>query len=177
MQTAQALLILMAMATWAKHKELSREALAIQNLLATLARDDGFRTSPTTEGRSWEEWARAESVARTKFLIFCFFNLQSIVYNIPPLILNSELHMSLPCSAAMFRASNASEWRQRKMSQHASALFQDGLRCLYRRGGQKVTEHESSLGNYILIHGIVQHIFYVRQAAHCRLRATSTLTM
>lgn len=91
MQTAQALLILMAMATWAKHKEILREALAIQSVLATLVREDGLKTSNIETDASWEEWVRMETIKRTKFIVFCFFNLHCIVYNIPPLILNCML--------------------------------------------------------------------------------------
>lgn len=92
MQTAQALLILMAMATWAKHKEILREALAIQSVLATLVREDGLKAFHIKTGASWEEWVHVETVKRTKFIVFCFFNLHCIVYNIPPLILNCTSH-------------------------------------------------------------------------------------
>ncbi|KAJ9623892.1 hypothetical protein H2203_005337 [Taxawa tesnikishii (nom. ined.)] len=123
MQTAQALLLLMAMATWAKHKEILREALAIQSVLATLVRDDGLKSEPIQDSVAWEEWVRAETIKRTKFIVFCFFNLHCIVYNIPPLILNSELNLQLPCSAVEFKAGNAAQWREARKRPFAEQGF------------------------------------------------------
>ncbi|KKY20321.1 putative c2h2 transcription factor [Diplodia seriata] len=185
MQTAQALLMLMAMATWAKHKEILREAFAIQSILATLVRDDGLHSSPYPADISWEAWTQQESRTRTKFIVFCFFNLHCIVYNIPPLILNSELKMRLPSSAAEFKASSAAEWheaRKRTSSSSSSSPsptttpdFQAALRRLFSRGGdgRAITECNSSLGNYILIHALIQHIFFARQTARCHFPTTT----
>ncbi|KUJ11211.1 uncharacterized protein LY89DRAFT_595433 [Mollisia scopiformis] len=167
-QTAQALLILMAMATWAKHKEILREALAIQSILATLIRDDGLKSLTTPEDVSWEEWVRIEITKRTKLIVFCFFNLHCIVYNIPPLILNSEIKLSLPSSAAEFKAQSAEAWREARQNGLIILEFQEALRRLFSRGGKDKTEWNSSLGNYVLIHALIQHIFFVRQIAKCR---------
>lgn len=171
MQSAQALLVLMAMATWAKHKEILREALAIQSILASIVRDDGLRLDPRDEPpRTWEEWARFESVLRTKYIVFCFFNLHCIVYDIPPLILNSELNMRLPCNAALFKASTEAQWRDAwKATNGQPKQFQDSLRRLFSpTGGETTSRKHSALGNYVLIHAIIQHIFFVRQSARCR---------
>lgn len=167
-QTAQALLILMAMATWAKHKEILREALAIQSILATLIRDDGLKSQPIPDHASWEEWVRVETTKRTKLIVFCFFNLHCIVYNIPPLILNSEIKLSLPSSAAEFKASSESAWREARRKGPVVMEFQEALRRLFMRGGKDNNEWNSSLGNYILIHALIQHIFFVRQITKCR---------
>lgn len=175
MQTAQALLILMAMATWAKHKEILREALGIQSVLATLVRDDGLKSQNTDTEMSWDAWIRAETSKRTKFIVFCFFNLHCIVYNFPPLILNSELKMTLPSSSAEFKAMNTNEWREARNKATRSTTFQDALGRLFSRGGRDITEWNSSLGNYILIHAIIQHIFFIRQTAECRFNSGGDL--
>jgi hypothetical protein len=170
MQTAQALFLLMAMATWAKHKEILRQALAIQSILATLVREDGLKMAPLPENVSWEDWIRHESVKRTKFIVFCFFNLHCIVYNIPSLILSSEVQLPLPCSAAEFKAPTAARWREaRKRSPIPEPDFQTAFHRLFRRdGGNSSSLCVSSLGNYVLIHALIQHIFFVRQIARCR---------
>lgn len=173
-QSAQALLILMAMATWAKHKEILREALAIQSILASIVRDDGLQHhahDAVPEG--WGDWIRFESTLRTKYIVFCFFNLHCIVYDIPPLILNSELKMRLPCSAAEFKAPTAAKWQEAKTRAGEPSLFQDALRSLFYRGGRDTTEWHSSLGNYVLIHAIIQDIFFARQTARCRFVRTT----
>lgn len=170
MQSAQALLVLMAMATWAKHKEILREALAIQSILASIVRDDGLRLEPGLEPpKTWQEWARFESVLRTKYIVFCFFNLHCIVYDIPPLVLNSEIHMRLPCEARLFRAPTEAQWREElKRTDHQPMEFQDALRRLFHGNNNEATRGHSALGNYVLIHAIIQHIFFVRQSARCR---------
>ncbi|ETN38720.1 uncharacterized protein HMPREF1541_06758 [Cyphellophora europaea CBS 101466] len=169
-QTAQALLLLMAMATWAKHREILREALAIQSVLATLVRDDGLRFNEPPPDVEWSVWARHESCKRTKFVVYCFFNLHCIVYNIPALILNSELDMTLPCNAAEFKAPSESKWREaRARSTVPEMRFQDALSRLFSRGSGYDVAYNSSLANYILVHALIQHIFFVRQVSRYRL--------
>jgi hypothetical protein len=176
-QTAQALFLLMAMATWAKHKEILRQALAIQSILATLVREDGLKMTPLVgDDISWEKWIRHESVKRTKFIVFCFFNLHCIVYNIPSLILSSELDLPLPCSAAEFKAPSMMRWREaRKKNDLPEINFHTAFQRLFERSGPSDIErysYTSSLGNYVLIHALIQHIFFVRQIAR---RRTSSL--
>lgn len=176
MQSAQALLILMAMATWAKHKEILREALAIQSVLASLVRDDGLRmdtTRPdaTEQTPTWEDWIREESVLRTKYIVFCFFNLHSIVYDIPPLLLNWEIAMPLPCSTAEFKAESEARWREARAKIEPPSPFQSALRWLFSKDSDTALGCHSALGNYVLIHAIIQHIFLVRQTIRCRVNA------
>ncbi|EEH38536.2 C2H2 transcription factor (AmdA) [Paracoccidioides lutzii Pb01] len=163
-QTTQALLILMAIATWAKHKEIVREALALQSMLSTLVRDDGLRSHPVPDDISWDEWIQIETRKRTKFAVYCFFNLHCIVYNIPSLILNSELNLQLPCSAVEFNASNRLKWLEARGNAGGPQIdFQTAVSRLFSHGGHDIMEHNSSLGNYILIHAIIQHIYFLRQ--------------
>lgn len=167
-QTIQALLILMAMATWAKQKEILREALALQSILATLVRDHSLDGSPMPEDISWEDWVQQETAKRTKFIVYCFFNLHCIVYNIPSLILNSEVNLMLPSVSAEFKAPSALVWREARKKGSTEVNFQDALNRLFSRGGNEPIEYNSSLGNYILIHAIIQHIFFLRQVARGR---------
>jgi hypothetical protein len=168
MQTAQALLLLMALCTWAKHKEILREALAIQSVLATLIRDDGMQSEPMSADISWLEWVRRESVKRTKFIVYGFSNLHCIVYNIPPFMLSSEVRLTLPCSAAEFKAPTAALWEELRKKGCPEVRFQDALKRLFSKNGRDVTVSNSSSGNYALIHALIQHIFFLRQVARCR---------
>ncbi|KIW37874.1 uncharacterized protein PV06_09856 [Exophiala oligosperma] len=165
MQTAQALLLLMAMATWAKHREILREALAIQSVLATLVRDDGFKSPPVTDDITWSDWIRRETTKRTKFIVFCFFNFHTIVYNIPSLILSSELDLPLPCNAAEFKAPTAAKWKEVHSRTPPEVGFQTALHRLFSRTNTEVNTYNSSLGNYVLVHAILQHIFFVRHTS------------
>lgn len=176
MQTAQALLLLMALCTWAKHKEILREALAIQSILATLIRDDGLQNEPLREELTWTDWVRRETIKRTKFIVYGFSNLHCIVYNIPPFILTSEVKLPLPCSAAEFKASTEAAWREARKKSHPEMQFQDALQRLFSKNGRDVTEWNSSAGNYALIHALIQHIFFVRQVARCRFDGPGDLS-
>lgn len=173
-QTAQALLILMAMATWSKHKEILREALAIQSILASIIRDDGLRTTQSSDQtpEDWRAWAQWESRLRTKFIVFCFFNLHCIFYDIPPLILNSELHMRLPCNVGEFRAETEPEWKNIRAGAPQPLSFQNAIRQLFSQEFEPVPH--SSMGNYILIHAIIQQIFLMRQTTRCSLGSELT---
>lgn len=179
MQTAQALLLLMALCTWAKHKEILREALAIQSILATLIRDDGLQNEALDESTiclSWTDWVRRETIKRTKFIVYGFSNLHCIVYNIPPFILTSEVKLTLPCSAAEFKASSETAWREAKKTSAPEIQFQDALQKLFSKNGRDITEWNSSAGNYALIHALIQHIFFVRQVARCRFDGPGDLS-
>lgn len=176
MQTAQALFLLMALSTWAKHKEILREALAIQSILATLIRDDGLEIEPLRSDISWADWIRRETVKRTKFIVYGFSNLHCIVYNIPPFMLTSEVKLTLPCNEAEFRASTEASWREARKKEIPEVLFQDALKRLFTKQGRDVTEFNSSSGNYALIHALIQHIFFLRQVARCRFEGSGDLS-
>lgn len=167
-QTVQALLLLMALATWAKHKEIIREALALQSILASLVRDEGLESRPLPVDMTWEEWVRTETVKRTKFIVYCFFNLHCIVYDIPSQLLNSEIKLTLPSTALEFRAPTWNKWMEARKRPAPETNFQDALARLFMRGGSDVVASNSSLGNYVLIHAIIQHIFFLRQVARGR---------
>jgi hypothetical protein len=176
MQTAQALLLLMALSTWAKHREILREALAIQSILATLIRDDGLENEPLREELSWKDWVRRETIKRTKFIVYGFSNLHCIVYNIPPFILTSEVKLTLPCRAAEFKAETEAAWRDARRLSPPETQFQDALQRLFSKTGKYVTETISSSGNYALMHAIIQHIFILRQVARGRFDGTGDIS-
>ncbi|KAF2006083.1 hypothetical protein P154DRAFT_423619 [Amniculicola lignicola CBS 123094] len=176
MQTAQALLLLMALSTWAKHKEILREALAIQSILATLIRDDGLQHDSLKDDLPWETWIRRETTKRTKYIVYGFSNLHCIVYNIPPFILTSEVRLPLPCSAAEFKAPTEALWIEARRDSGPEVQFQDALQRLFSKQGRDVTQYTSSAGNYALIHALIQHIFFVRQVTRCRFDGPGELS-
>ncbi|KAJ5772971.1 hypothetical protein N7457_007867 [Penicillium paradoxum] len=168
-QTAQALLLLMAEATWSNHQTILREALAIQSILATLVRDDGLRNIPLSPNATWEDWAAYESTKRTKWILFCFFNLHTIVYNIPSPILSSDVDgMLLPCYVATFRATSEEKWFNLKDNEH-DIWFRDAFSSLFEANlNTAQTVPNSTLGNYILAHALIQHIYLVREISRHR---------
>jgi hypothetical protein len=173
MGSIQALLLLTAFATWERHQELLREALAFQSILARLVREAGLTSPEINESRddlTWEEWVRIEGDKRTKLIVYCFFNLHSITWNIPPLILNSEITMDLPEPANEWKAATAEQWQRLHTANAAVPMsFQTKFAHLFSRSPQdQVTPGcapVSPLGNYVLIHALIQQIFFARQLA------------
>lgn len=156
---------MMAMGMWGP-PPLLREATSIQNQLALLIREHGLQTADILDQQlSWEEWVLFESDCRTKCLAYCFFNLHSIAYDNPPTLRTSELKIILPHSAEEWRAESAEEWHFAQRSSPQKPLsFHHTLSKLFS------TEQENlppicSLGNYILIHAIIQQIYMIRQAS------------
>ncbi|KLJ11460.1 hypothetical protein EMPG_13349 [Blastomyces silverae] len=167
-QQTQALIILMALATWAKDRDILREAAALQSVLFTLVLKDGLHSQPAPHDISWNDWIELECIKRTKFITYCCFNLHCIVYNIPSPILNSELNLYLPCSAAEFEAPNHHKWLEARAKASPQINFQEALNRLFSHGGNEITECNSALGNYILIHAIIQYIFFLRHFSRGR---------
>ena len=140
MDSIQALLLLTAFATWERHQELLREALAFQSILARLVRESGLTTPeiPVSEDLTWEEWIRLEGDKRTKLIVYCFFNLHSITWNVPPLILNTELKLDLPDPGNEWKASTAEIWRKyRQQNTSSAAPFQTAFARLFAKNSQQ----------------------------------------
>jgi hypothetical protein len=155
----------MAMGMWGP-PALLREAMIIQNQLALLIRDHGLRTPDILRTKpSWEDWILFEGDCRTKCIAYCFFNLHSIAYDTPPVLRTSEMKINLPHSSEEWRAGSAEEWRfaQSNTPQH-SLSFQHVLSRLFSATQDDIPPI-SSLGNYVLIHAIIQQIYAVRQAS------------
>jgi Fungal specific transcription factor domain len=175
LETIQALLLLMAMGTWAR-RALLRDALCLQSHIALLIREQGLSdTGPLPEDIGWEDWIRAEGEKRTKFIVYCFLNLHCIAYNMPPLLLTSEIKLNLPCTAKEWKAENSRQWREiRRTTGCIDVSFHDALTKLFLKlPAPKNDIPLSSFGNYILIHALVQHIFFVRQTSAMSFPATA----
>ncbi|RFU27070.1 hypothetical protein B7463_g9273, partial [Scytalidium lignicola] len=165
-ETAQALLILMAMATWFERRPPAREAPAIRSLLETLMRDEGFKSSSPPDTISWPEWILHEGAKRTKFVIYCFFNLHSIVFDIPPMILTGKIDMELPCMEVEWKAPTEAIWREARRNRRLEPQFLSTFQGLFKgRDAGPVEERPrfSSLGSYILIHALIQHIWLTQE--------------
>jgi hypothetical protein len=163
--TIQTFLILMAMGMWGP-PALLREAVIIQNQLALLIRDHGLHTSDISRTEpSWEDWILYEGDCRTKCIAYCFFNLHSIAYDTPPVLRTCEMKINLPHSTDEWRAGSEEEWRlaQSNTPQH-SLSFQHVLSRLFSAAPDDIPAI-SSLGNYVLIHAIIQQIYAFRQAS------------
>lgn len=165
-ETAQALLLLMAMATWFEQTTLARAAMTMRSQLESLIHDEGLGPDQLAQDSTWDNWIEHEGSKRTKFIIYCFFNLHCITFDIPPLILNRTLGMDLPCSEALWKSTSAEHWIRMRQKEKPVPSFQDTFSQLFSgRGVDNGVTDISTLGGYILIHALVQHIWFVQQMA------------
>ena len=162
-QIAQTLLILLATANWGDPRSFFKEALGIHGTLAAFIRENCLLDVQPLNDSSWGEWSLWEGTKRTIFLTFCFFNFHMILCNTPPGILNQELHFSLPCTEKEWSCSTLVEWQSIHTSSGAQLNFQRALSDLLSCTND--TDHipHSSLGSYVLVLALIQHIFSLRQ--------------
>lgn len=168
LETIQALLLLFAVGLWGA-KAILHEALSLQSLLALLVREEGL-LAETNQAVDWDTWIRLEAGTRTKLIAFCFFNLCSIAYNTPPLLLTSEVNLFLPSRSRLWRAENAWQWQEaRQAYPNVEIPLQDAFSRLLNRPSQGPPSPVSSLGNYVLIHALIQHIYLLKQTSFASL--------
>lgn len=166
LETIQAVLLLFAVGLWGA-KTILHEALALQSTLAGLIREEGLTVETSQAALSdWEAWIRLEGANRTKLIAFCFFNLCSTAYNMPPLLLTSELNLYLPLRSRLWRAETAWQWQElRQSTPIAEITVHEAFSRLFGRTNQGVPSQLSSLGNYVLIHALLQHVYLLKQTS------------
>ncbi|SPQ26808.1 4a071ca3-4938-4392-8e6a-078cbff2c2d5 [Thermothielavioides terrestris] len=165
LETIQALLLLFAVGLWSP-KAILHEALSLQSLLALLLREEGLGAEPNQQTTDWETWVRIEASTRTKLVAYCFFNLCSITYNTPPLLLTSEIYLYLPNPSRLWKAENAWQWQEARQScPNIEITLQEAFARLLSRPSQASPTPLTSLGNYVLIHALIQHIFLLKQTS------------
>ncbi|KAJ5573692.1 uncharacterized protein N7459_008119 [Penicillium hispanicum] len=168
MEVIRCLLVLMSYATW-ERAGLVQEAFQIQAQLVQRLREVGL-TEPQSEqygpSMDWYEWADRESVRRTKLISFCFIHIHSVAYNAYPSLRSSEIHMRLPCSTREWTASSPAEWEAAQRDRGPQQLFfQDALTLLLQKSRSTVplVPIPAPLGNYMLLHGLLQRIHIVSE--------------
>ena len=170
MENIRCLLLLMGYATWEVRTDLLQEAFALQNVLVRCLREAGLTETSLVAQKhrplQWHEWAEEESIRRTKFIAFCFVHMHSVAYNVYPVLRSSEIHLRLPCSTAEWKAVTANEWEAAQKEVGSQQLFfQEALTLLLQqpRTTTPLNPIPAPLGNYILLHGLLQRIHLVSE--------------
>lgn len=166
LETIQSVLLLFAVGLWGA-KTILNEAISLQSHLAILIREEGLNTQtgqvPITD---WDAWIRREGATRTKLIAYCFFNMCSIAYDMPPLLLTSELNLFLPLPSRLWRAESAWQWQELRQSTPVTEItIHEAFTRLLGRTNQGLPSQLSSLGNYVLIHTLIQHVYLLKQTS------------
>ncbi len=165
----------MAYATWELKGTLLQEAFTLQGLLVQILRDLGLGEEDEDESEplsdqissqtSWYAWIRQESNRRTKLVAFSFLHTHSIAYNVYPVLRSNEINLRLPCSTKEWKATTALQWQlARHETRKQQLFFQDALSLLLRNTDNMapLDPIPTPLGNYVLLHGLLQRIYIVR---------------
>ncbi|BCS17363.1 FTFMHR domain-containing protein [Aspergillus puulaauensis] len=174
---AQTLLILMAMATWGNSEAIYDEAVGIQNILVNYMRAEKLLEPRPCGSLKWDAWIQEEGFTRTIAIIYCFFNFHTIIYDLPPPLLNSELSIRLPSREQDWEAESEEQWQQARSKYGPEPDFQSAFSLLFSPKREKARQqHCSSLGGYTLILALIQHIYFLRAIAKSGSEGNQTIT-
>ncbi|OHX00314.1 C2H2 transcription factor, partial [Colletotrichum incanum] len=172
MDASKAILLLATFSAWQEDQNLVRESLEYQGILAWCIRESGLIDGAPFDGNDWHIWVREESNRRAKLSAFCFLNLQSLVFNAPPVLLANELDLRLPVTCDEWLANDSSKWMQARAKGPALVRFQEAFVALVQPHSEDgpVT---SPFGNFVLIHALLQRLIVTKQL--CLDRKTQRL--
>jgi hypothetical protein len=158
LERLQALVLLIEFASWADSR-ISKDSFFMASRLAILIRDSGISESDEApQDIQWLSWVAIEEKRRTSFAAYVLFNLHSIAFDTPPLILNHEVGLCLPGYAAQWRSNSAIQWKQAaRQPEHG---FQTGLCSLFSATELVENSSISSFANYLLIQGLIQEMHH-----------------
>ena len=166
--TIQTLILLTSFASWAD-KTIVHDALSMASQLAARVRESGISKSDEMPPNvDWLSWIAIEERRRTLLSAYVVFNLHSIAFDIPPLILSHEVGVSLPGYGDQWAAKSAAQWR--RATRQVECRFQGALKSLFAGHEPLGDSGVSSFANYVLIHGLLQQIYMDRHGSPGLLR-------
>lgn len=156
LERIQTYILLTNFASWMGPKFLP-EALVMGNQLSILVKQSGILESDEIpQDASWENWVSIEERRRTLFAAYALLNLHQVAHNASPSILNHEIGLCVPGTAASWKATTESQWREALRPVECS--FQDLLYSLFQGTRLPHDGSVSAFANYLLIHGILQQM-------------------
>lgn len=80
--------------------------------------------------------------------------------------MTSEMNLFLPSPSRLWRAETIWQWQQARQDIPSVDMFlQDAFSRLLNRPSQGPLNGISSLGNYVLIHALIQHVYLLKQTS------------
>ncbi|KAL6789621.1 fungal-specific transcription factor domain-containing protein [Trichoderma sp. SZMC 28012] len=170
-QTVQAMLLLVAITTWSEPGTAS-DALSLRSMLDCLIREEeSFRIPQTQHFDGWKSWVYYENIKRIIYVAYCFINMHTIVFDIPPLMWAKDINLELPCGEKEWRARDEAEWKQTHDTGGQSARnFQETFASLFVNAGEMEEKSKtsqtsfSSFGGCVLMHALIQQIWLTRNS-------------
>ncbi|KAI0405544.1 amidase signature domain-containing protein [Xylaria palmicola] len=178
--------ILMGYATWEPKESQVREALTLQGLLVRILRLIGLEEDVQSDrdldemspDAAWPLWLSRESARRAKLIAFTFLHTHSVAYDVYPVLRSNELRLRLPCCTKEWKAASAGQWIAARRDVVKEQLdFQQAMALLLRNsdGTAPLDPLPTPLGNYVLLHGLLQRIHIVRDLSLPIMDQTASL--
>ena len=176
LQAAQALILLIAVSTWSEAGK--GEAFSLRSLLEDVMHADCFNLNSPEQEDSWPHWKHYEEVKRMKLIAYCFFNLHTITFDVPPMMLYRDLDVELACSECLWRADTSDKWRQQLITERQSLRFAGAFQALFETSTEHINDFEtrSPLSGHTLLQAIIQHIWLLQQAENLPVKHTLAST-
>ncbi|KAK0756227.1 hypothetical protein N5P37_011142, partial [Trichoderma harzianum] len=170
-QTVQAMLLLVAITTWSEPGTAS-DALSMRSMLDCLIREEeALRIPQTRHVDDWKTWVYHENIKRIIYVAYCFINMHTIVFDIPPLMWAKDINFDLPCREKEWRARDEAEWKQtRDTGGQPARNFQETFASLFVNAGEMEEKSKtsqtsfSSFGGCVLMHALIQQIWLTRNS-------------
>lgn len=142
----------------------SVQGVLAHELRQSLSLCDGQEELTPDQPGAWSGWARRESQRRVKHAAFCAINLVSLTFDFPAAVPFGQLRISVPCLAEEWNATSPEEWQQVRESIHSKPLLLSNFVEALLAGGGDIAAPFSPLGDFTVLHAILQRIQTIRQA-------------
>lgn len=163
LQISQALVMQLNLACMMSVRSSLMQVIELKTVLADFLRDHCLTWSSRAHDSSWQEWALGESMKRVIYASLNVLTLVTILVIHPPVLLNNELDIELPCVERVWQCKTQEEWRSIHTSTKPLPTFQTVLRQLLDGTENYDTGHDSVLANHALILALFQHFHFLRQ--------------
>lgn len=159
----QTLVLLITFSSWTQ-KDFLPDASSMSKQLASLIKQNELLKSDDVPGDSdWATWTASEERRRTLLAAYVLFNMHTIAYDTPPLVLSREIAIFLPSCAEPWKSTTCKQWQ--RCPRHVDLTFEAALHTLLDGTASPSDANLSSFSNYVLIHGLLQQIIVSRWQA------------
>jgi len=166
-RTLQAMIIVTSICTYNHHDFLPHAFVLAGQMAHHLRNGSYLGVDANLITNDWHEWVRVEGRRRTVLTAFLFLNIHTVIYNIPPRLMNSEIwSVHIPQPETHWQASTSREWAEaRRQDAPINVTFGDSYSDLFASGLPQSRDYETSaFGNLLIMHGILQQIHLAKEA-------------
>ncbi|KAH8762546.1 hypothetical protein F5883DRAFT_560689 [Diaporthe sp. PMI_573] len=141
----------------------SVQGVFAHELRQSLSLCDNQEESASDHRTAWLEWARRESQRRVRHAAFCALILVSLTFDFPVAVAFGQLTVAVPCSDEEWDVPSPEEWLRVRKSTHFDPSSLSRVVEALLTGGGDISAPSSILGDFTILHAILQRIRTLRQ--------------